>query len=134
MEGMTKSELSKVLPEPFNHIVLLGDIDYKSSGGDHAFVKKLGYVPKMGGDCSYSAEGLPWFSLSSYGDWGTMFGRTTDVGRRIFHDMWKEGVIELWRGNWYDCNGNQYVYDGGYRMYDRKEKRWKDIENPFNQK
>ena len=55
------------LPEPFRTAFERGNsIDYKSVGhpNDHTYVRKLGYVPEMHSDCSYSAKGLKGFSLA----------------------------------------------------------------------
>lgn len=131
---MTKEELAMVLPEPFNYFVRNGSIDYRCiNGGDHEYLKKLGYEPKLNSDCTYICENIPWFQFSCYG-WGTMFDNTTDEGRQIFHDMWVAGFISLWRGRTYTFDGNPVDYNADtnkFTMYDRQTNDWVEINNPF---
>ena len=99
---MTKEELAtRVCSIRTNIPYWVISIDYRcNNGGDHEYVKKLGYEPKLNSDCTYTCENIPWFQFSCYG-WGTMFDNTTDKGRQIFYDMWVAGVIRLWRGRTY---------------------------------
>lgn len=129
---MTKEDLAKVLPEPFNFFALNGSIDYRCKGGrDHDYIRKLGYEAHMGSDCGMRCKDIPWFEFSSYGDWGTMFDDTTDLGRQIFYDMWRSGIITLWRGRTYTLDGRTIDYeDGKFTMCDENHK-WVEINNPF---
>ena len=66
------------LESPFKEAFERGDsIDYKLVPGaktnDHRIVEEMGYTIRVHSDCTYSAAGLPGISLSSYGDWGTIY-------------------------------------------------------------
>lgn len=130
---ITKDKLAELLPKPFSYFALCGSIDYKCNrGADHAYLKQLGYEAHMKRDCSMQCTDIPWFEFSSYGDWGTMFDDTTDLGRQIFYDMWKSGIITLWRGRTYTPDGRTIDYeDGKFTMCDENHK-WVEINNPFD--
>lgn len=132
---MTREELANALPEPFNFFALHGSIDYRCEDGrDHAYVKKLGYETHSNPDSSSSCSDIPWFQFSSYG-WGTMFGDTDDNGRQIFYDMWKAGIITLWRGRTYPGDYSVIDYENGvFKKYDPYEHKWGEIPNPFKAK
>ena len=126
---------TNTLPYPFKKAFERGDsIDYKCSGADHEYAKKLGYEPKMNGDCSYSALGLKSFSLSSYGDWGTFYPSWADDKERdMFLDMFNQRIIKLWRIRAY-VNGTTYDYDDtgeDWTMYDKEMEKWIDCSTPY---
>lgn len=126
---MTRMELIEQLPQPWCDIMKVGSIDYKSKGGVYSFAKTRGYETKMAADCSCYCENLPWFNFPSYGDWGTCFNRTTDDGIRLLVDMWKEGIISLWRGRVHK-DGYTYDYeDGNWTTY--KDDHWMKCESPL---
>ena len=76
---MTKEELIKRFPEPWNKVIEYGgSIDYHCKGTDHKYVEEHGYTVEMNSDSTFSAPGLKGFSLSSYGDWGTFFSDWAD--------------------------------------------------------
>ena len=126
------------LPEPFRTAFERGDsIDYKSNGfpNDHAYVRKFGYEPEMGSDCSYSAKGLNGFSLSSYGDWGTAYvDWMDDTSKGIFLDMYDKGIIKLWRITVYK-DGSSYDYEEGigWKGYVKAEHKWIPCESPYEE-
>lgn len=124
------------LPEPFKTAFDRGDsIDYRTVGNpdDHAYVKNLGYVPEMHSDCSFSAEGLKGISLSSYGNWGTVFVRRMDeTSKEIFLDMYDNEIIKLWRITVYK-DGESYKYENGNGWITYiKEIGWKPCECPYD--
>ena len=131
-------EKLELLKEPFRTAYQRGDsIDYQidpsSKVTDHSYVKKYGYTSKMNDDCSYSAKGLKGFSLSSYGNWGTVYpGDLDDEGKEIFFNMIEENIIKLWRIRAY-INGDSFDYvDGGdWTTYD-KENGWIKCSCPYN--
>ena len=118
------------LPYPYSEALKRkNSIGYKvskrSKENDHEYVRKLGYTPEMGGDCSYSAIGLDGLNLSSSGVWGAYYPsfankESTDV----FLDMYERGIIELWDITAYidDVNGfvNSFSYEKGkgWKKYD----------------
>lgn len=72
--------------------------DYKTIGdNDHAYIRQLGYKINFGSDCSYYVNELSGLSLSSYGDWGTLYPWANDDAKRIFRDMLNKNIIKLWR-------------------------------------
>lgn len=121
------------LPFPFNTAFDNGDsIDYKCAGVDHDYVRKLGYTPKMNGDCSYSAPELEGFFLSSYGDWGTFYpDLANEKEREMFLDMVEQNIISLWRIRAYvECVS--YGYDNGeWKKYDKELETWVDCPCPY---
>jgi len=129
------------LESPFKEAFESGDsIDYKLVPGakktDHTFVKELGYESKMHSDCSYSAPGLPGLSLSSYGDWGTIFVDWTDDNvKKIFLDMCNEGIITPWRVRKYVREGKNtvpYDYDErGWTKHSEELGKWVETESPY---
>lgn len=103
------------LKEPFKSAFLNNaSIDYTAEGGkDHKYVRDLGYEPEMKSDCTFQATGLDGISLSSYGDWGTVFPVfMNDISRSIFLDMVEKGVVEPWRIRGY-VDGTEYSYNEG---------------------
>lgn len=129
------------LESPFKEAFENGDsIDYKlvkwAKKTDHTFVKELGYESHMNSDCSYSAAGLPGLSLSSYGDWGTIFVSWADDNvKKIFLDMCNEGIISPWRVRTYVREGKDvttYDYDErGWTKYDKQLEKWVSTESPY---
>jgi hypothetical protein len=101
MKGKRK-KMENNLPYPYSEALKRDNsIDYRVGGwseeSDHDYVRKLGYTPEMGGDCSYSAKGLNGFNLSSYGDWGTFFPSwANEESWKIFFGMYEKGIIKLW--------------------------------------
>ena len=127
----------ELLNEPFRTAYSNGaSIDYKvnrNTIGDHKYVEKYGYNSEMNGDCSYSALGLHGFSLSSYGNWGTVYTRDLDdVGRDIFFNMIKDSIIELWRIRTY-INGDTFDYEEGkgWEAYN-KGLGWYGCKSPYD--
>ena len=132
MTGTTKSMRKKTensLPYPYNEAFERGNsIDYRVGGwskeSDHDYVRKLGYTPEMGGDCTYYAKGLGGFSLSSYGDWGTFYPDwAKEKEKEMFLDMFGKDIIRLWRITAYiKANGDvlHFTYENGigWRTYD----------------
>ena len=133
--------MNYTLPSPFKEAFECGDsIDYKLVKGakktDHIFVKELGYESHINYDCTYSAAGLPGLSLSSYGDWGTIFVSWTDDNvKKIFLDMCNEGIIAPWRVRTYIREGKDvttYDYDErGWTKHDNKLGNWVSTESPY---
>ena len=129
------------LESPFKEAFENGDsIDYKLVKGakktDHTFVKELGFESHMNSDCSYSAAGLPGLSLSSYGDWGTIFVDWADDNvKKIFLDMCNEGIIIPWRVSKYVREGKNtvsYDYDErGWRKHSEELGKWVETESPY---
>ena len=139
--------MNSSLPYPFNVAFENGhSIDYHCAGGDHEYVKKLGYTPEMGGDCSYYAKGLNGFSLSSYGDWGTFYPDwANEKEKKMFLDMFDKGIIKPWRITAYikeylphtkDWLVYHYSYEEGYgwKTYNEGERRWVECADPFVEK
>ena len=132
---MTKEEVIKRLPEPWNKVVESeGSIDYQCKGGDHKYVEERGYVSQMNSDCTYSAPGLRGFSLSSYGDWGTFFPSwADDESYGYFIDMYEKGIIKLWRARVYiDCKSYDYEVGVGWNTYNKDLGIWTDCPNPLS--
>lgn len=132
------------LPYPYSEALKRDNsIDYRVGGwseeSDHDYVRKLGYTPEMGGDCSYFAKGLNGFSLSSYGDWGTFYPDwANEKEKEMFLDMFSKDIIRLWRITAYiKANGDvlHFTYENGvgWRTYD-KEYGWIDYnKDPYKQ-
>lgn len=131
-------ERLELLKEPFRTAYQNGDsIDYKTNPnskiGDHKYVEKYGYYSEMHSDCSYSAPGLHGFSLSSYGDWGTVYTRDLDdEGKEIFFNMIEENIIKPWRIRAY-VKGDCFDYEEGkgWKTYN-KESGWYDCKSPYD--
>lgn len=128
------------LPYPFNKAYENGNsIDYTvgswSKETDHSYVEKAGYDPQMMPDCTYYAKGLPGFSLSSYGDWGTFYpDDATTEGKEMFLDMVDKDIIRLWRIRAYiKKDGEVITYDYelgvGWKKYYKKQ--WVKGEDPY---
>lgn len=130
-------EKLELLKEPFRTAYQNGDsIDYqtnpKSKISDHSYVEKYGYYSEMHSDCSYSAPGLHGFSLSSYGNWGTVYTRDLDdEGKEIFFNMIEENIIKPWRIRTY-INGDTFDYEDGdgWKTYN-KESGWHKCKSPY---
>ena len=131
-------ERLELLKEPFRTAYQNGNsIDYQTNPNskisDHEYVEKYGYTPEMHSDCSYSAPGLHGFSLSSYGNWGTVFTRDLDdEGKEIFFNMIEENIIRPWRIRAYvkgDCF--DYVDGDGWKTYD-DELGWINCPSPYD--
>ncbi len=127
------------LKSPFKEAFENGDsIDYELAPGakknDHTIVKEMGYETKMHSDCSYSAKGLPGLSLSSYGDWGTIYvDDANDVVKKLFLDMCAENIIRPWRVRTY-VDGNCYDYDNNDKTwitYDEEQEKWVKTDSPY---
>lgn len=131
-------ERLELLKEPFRTAYQNGDsIDYQTNPnskiGDHSYVEKYGYYSEMHSDCSYSAPGLHGFSLSSYGNWGTVYTRDLDdEGKEIFFNMIKENIIKPWRIRTY-INGDTFDYEDGdgWKTYN-KELGWYKCQCPYD--
>jgi hypothetical protein len=131
-------ERLELLKEPFRTAYQNGNsIDYQtnpnSKVSDHEYVEKYGYSPEMHSDCSYSAPGLHGFSLSSYGNWGTVFTRDLDdEGKEIFFNMIEENIIRPWRIRAY-VKGDCFDYEDGdgWKTYDN-ELGWIYCPSPYN--
>ena len=129
------------LESPFKEAFERGDsIDYKSVPGakktDHDVAREMGYHPKMNSDCSISANGLPGISLTSYGDWGTLFvDWANDTVKKMFLDMCNEGIIVPWRVRTYIREGKDvtaYNYDErGWMKHDKQLGKWVSTESPY---
>ena len=129
------------LESPFKEAFERGDsIDYKSVPGsrrsDHDVVREMGYEPHMNSDCSYSASGLPGLSLTSYGDWGTIFvDWANKTVKKMFLDMCNEGIIVPWRVRTYIHEGKDvitYDYDErGWTKYDKTISKWVSTTSPY---
>ena len=131
-------ERLELLKEPFRTAYQNGDsIDYQTNPnskiGDHSYVEKYGYYSEMHSDCSYSAPGLHGFSLSSYGNWGTVYTRDLDdEGKEIFFNMIEENIIKPWRIRTY-VNGDTFDYEDGkgWQTYD-KVLGWYKCKSPYD--
>ena len=129
------------LESPFKEAFERGDsIDYKSVPGsrrsDHDVAREMGYEPHMNSDCSYSAAGLPGLSLTSYGDWGTIFvDWANKTVKKMFLDMCNEGIIVPWRVRTYIHEGKDvitYDYDErGWTKYDKTISKWVSTTSPY---
>lgn len=141
------NKMENKLPYPFSKAFEEGhSIDYKCAGGDHRYVKELGYEPEMASDCTYYAKGLGGFSLSSYGDWGTFYPKWAgDNEKEMFLDMFDKGIIKLWRITAYikeflpytkDWLVYSYSYEEGYgwKTYNEGEGKWVECADPFVEK
>lgn len=132
-----------VLDEPFSTAFLRGDsIDYKLVKGakktDHDIASEHGYEPEMASDCSYNAVGLPSFSLSSYGDWGSFYPDMADnESKDMFLMMVKENIIKPWRISAYRKDGTevkQYHYNNVnnvWTVYDKAKEDWVETCCPY---
>ena len=112
---MLKFESDKI-KEPFSTVLNLGQsVNYKCSGLDREYVKKLGYELEMHSDCTYTARGLHRILLSSYRNWGTIYPASMDENsKKIFIDMLEDGIIELWSCMIF-INNEPYYYDGEWK-------------------
>lgn len=131
-------ERLELLKEPFRTAYQNGDsIDYQTNPnskiGDHSYVEKYGYHSEMHSDCSYSVPGLRGFSLSSYGNWGTVYtSDLDDEGKEIFFNMIEENIIKPWRIRAY-VKGDCFDYEDGdgWKTYD-KESGWHKCQCPYD--
>ena len=99
---LTKQDLG----EPF---ASAQTIDFKTTSplSDHKYLEALGYHITMGADCSCSCE-LVGLSVSSYGDWGTIYSWADELTWQIFLDMVEKRIIKLWR-----CDNYNGKREGG---------------------
>lgn len=146
-ENFGEINMTNTLSYPYNIAFERGhSIDYKvgswSKESDHSYVEKFGYKSEMMPDCTYYAKGLPGFSLSSYGDWGTFYSKdATDQGKEMFLDMVEKDIIRLWRIRAYIrepdlkfeglTNVVSYDYDGQHWTKYDKMQGWIKAEDPF---
>ena len=128
----------KILSEPFRTAFKEGaSIDYKtnpnSDTSDHEYVESLGYHSKMHSDCTYSAEGIPSFSLSSYGNWGTFYTyKSSDKEKEMFLDMCEKGIITPWRIRTYIGDyAYDYSTDSGWSRHSFKTKTRESCDSPY---
>lgn len=139
---MTQEETQKIIdtmPEPFRTVIQIPSfsIDYKVSEGanDHAFFKKHGYEATMAQDCTYYIPGLGGISLSSYGNWGTLYdGSKKNESFELFLQMYEKKIIQLWRIRIYvHRNGSVISYDYstgcGWKMYNGET--WVSTDSPI---
>ena len=133
---MTKEEISEVIetfPEPFKTAARKErfSFDYLLNKGrsDHAWLKEHGYEPIFGSDCSYYVAGLNGLNATSYGDWGSVCNYWDEESFDAFCQMYKEGIVRLWRITYYK-NRQSYSYaDGNWKTYYNGE--WIDCESPL---
>ena len=126
-----------VLPSPFKEAFEHGaSIQYKCSGKDHDYVRKLGYEPRMAGDCVYFVDGLDGLSLSTYGDNGTFHSRfSNEKSRNIFLDMVAGGIVKLYGFTTYlKDNGvlRTYIYQDGVCKKFSNDGIWVECEIPYS--
>ena len=122
------------IKEPFLTVLHLGGVVYYKDKGakTHEFVKKLGYEPKMNSDCSITADGLKGINLTSHGDWGSVCSLLMNkTSADIFKQMVDEGVVELWRAQFYLIHRSFHYEDGiGWTTFDETEKKWVSCDEP----
>lgn len=128
--------VSSKIQYPFNKAIELGhSVDYKCpKGADHSYVKYLGYTIEGHSDCSYSCKELPGLSLTSYGDWGTLYDWATEATMQVFNYLVESGDIQLWRITAYITrNGDvvSYSYEEGRGWKRCVHKVWEQCEAPF---
>ena len=130
-------DMSYTLPSPFKEAFKRGDsIDYKLVKGakktDHDIVREMGYNVKMYSDCSCGASGLPGISLSSYGDWGTIYvDDASDKVKNLFLKMCEDNIIKPWRIRAY-VNHICHDYDErGWQKYDKDTNSWIKTTSPY---
>lgn len=144
---MTKEEIKEITKnwkEPFKSVVNYPrfSIDYHLNDGmdDHEWLKDRGYELYMGGDCAYYIKGIFSLLATSYGDWGSCYvdEDTLDKGFELFLQMYKDGVVKLWRIHIYldDKQGKpqSYYYNdeyGVWETYDNKFSEWIECDNPL---
>ena len=129
---MNLKKMKNNLPYPFNIAFDRGDsIDYYTNGGDHDYVKDLGYEPEMLSDCSYHAKGLNGFSLSSYGEGVFYPDWAGEKEKEMFLDMFEKRVIKLWRIRAYVNGAMAYYCENEWSHYDKEMNRWVDCKDPY---
>lgn len=139
---MTQEEIQKIIdtmPELFRTVIQMPSfsIDYKVPQGasDHAFFKEHGYESKMATDCTCYVPGLGGISLSSYGDWGTLYNDSKkNESFELFLQMYEQKIIQLWRIRIYiHRNGVVLSYDystnHGWKMYN--DESWVSVDSPI---
>ena len=133
-------EKENMLPEPFNTALKRkATIDYivqcESDGvPDHNYVRDLGYKVVSKSDCTYEAAGLEGLTLSGYGNWGSLFPMfSDDESVKAFIDMYKKGIIQLWRIRDY-VDGKRYNYSIGDRwtVFDTDTRKYVECNCPYN--
>lgn len=138
------ADIIKMLPEPFRGALKSKEsiyFDYKvDNKSDHTYLKERGYELCWGADCSCYIRGLNGFYPSSYG-WGTFYfnkkdSKDNDKVFDLFCQMYKEGIIKLWRIGFYKENKKydcveQYNYEDGHWRKNDVFKGWIDCVNPF---
>ena len=139
----TIKEIIDTFPEPFRSAAKRErlNFDYKLNPGknDHEYLKRLGYEPFMGRDCSYYIKELRNLNPTSYGDWGSVYNNSEediidDVNKSfyMFCKMYEDGIVKLWRISLY-MNGINYTYDdedGNWLKYEDKD--WRRCNNPLS--
>lgn len=142
-------EIINSFPEPFKSATKIKgfDFDYKVEPingvyPDHEFLEKHGYKLEMAHDCAYYVNGLRHLNASSYGDWGTVYsniheGEETFEGYNksfcVFCEMYKEGIIKLWRIR-FCISSIEYEYDDETKIWRKTaetEPKWVICENPL---
>lgn len=139
---MKKTEIKRIIdsmPEPFRTVIQMPrfSIDYKVPPGasDHKFFAEHGYESKMAADCTYYVPGLGGISLSSYGDWGTLYNDSKkNDSFELFLQMYELKIIELWRIRIYIHRNDSvisydYSTECGWKMYNGE--RWVQAECPI---
>lgn len=139
----TIKEIIDTFPEPFRTATKLERInfDYKlnPAKNDHEYLKRLGYEPFMGRDCSYYIKELINLNPTSYGDWGSVYKNSEEdiidgVNKSfyMFCKMYEDGIVKLWRISLY-MNGINYTYDdedGYWLKYEDND--WRKCNNPLS--
>lgn len=137
-------EITKDWKEPFKSVVNYPrfSIDYHLNDGmnDHEWLEDRGYELYMGCDCAYYIIGIYSLLATSYGDWGSCYVNedTLDEGFELFLQMYKDGVVKLWRIHIFldDKQGEpqHYSYNdeyGVWETYDNKFSKWIECDNPL---
>ena len=135
-----RMEKENKLPEPFNTALKRkATIDYtvqcESDGvPDHNYVRSLGYRIVSNSDTTSEAVGLIGITLSGYGNWGTLFPvLSNDDSIKVFIDMYKKGIIQLWRIRDF-VDGKNYNYSVGDRwtVFDTDTRKHVECDCPYN--
>ena len=128
-----KTNLLSPFREAFEHN---DAIQYKSSGQDHEYVKKLGYEVHAGGDCTCFVKELDGLVLSGYSDNGEFFPRlANENSRKVFLAMVSNGAVKLYGFTAYiKENGilRTYSYQDGVCKKFSDEGKWVECEVPYS--